>query len=122
MRPSTKLMAGLLVLVALLACGNKVTEPSETDSGLQIITYVCTSNEPIANFVSYRDTDSTSVILTDVAMPFSETVVLPEGTQLQVSMTKHGVNTTASVCILRGYKVVASDVAPPGDTELWAWF
>ena len=122
MRPSSKLMVAMVVIaiaLAALACSEKVTGPSEETGSLQMITYICLGNERVASFISYRNSDSTSVVLTDVPLPFTETVAIPEGVHLQVSMTKTDPECSASVCIMRGNQVVASDVAGPGDAELW---
>lgn len=113
----------LIIIIAVLAlagCQYNATGPESInglDSGTREILFTVTGSMKECAFVSYTNSDSTSVVITNCMVPFSASVTLPAGTMVHVTATKRTPDGSLTVMAFEDGESIGYDVALNGDME-----
>jgi len=116
-------MKKLLFVIAIMltvACANEVTgieSDTGTDSGTREILFIVTGSMSECLYVSYTDSDSSSVIISNCMVPFSVTVLMSEHGSASITAEKK--SGTMTVMAFEDGESIGYDVALEHDDVAW---
>ena len=110
----------ILTLVSLMlfgACSESVT--GVENGTARGILFTVTGSMKLCDYVSYTDSDSTSVIIDDCMVPFSVAVNIPADATIQITAGKRTDEGTITVMAIEDGVVFGYDTALGDDNMAW---
>ena len=115
-----KTLIMVAAVLAIAGCQYNATGPeaaNDFDSGTRDILFTVTGSMRECAFVSYTNSDSTSVVITNCMVPFSASVTIPAGTMVHITATKRTPEGNLTVIAFENGESIGYDVALDGDME-----